>query len=223
MSTTGRPWLTVSYCDRGEGRFQPDEGVNRCPFAGPGEVCRLRKHSFRKRSTGPGFPLRVMFCNDHAQYFSLYPVGFVPYARKPLAPVDITGFMMEPAERPFEQAEEFADDKRWLARTSRLLGLSADIDLRRAEEIAETLRLGGAPQYWLRADYAVAVGMKARAAVVLEGLASLPAENGLWGRILRAGHVAGLWGKPFVWSLPHGRHVFPHLGTLLPALRPEPP
>lgn len=56
-----------------------------CPFGGDGAQCSVGKHSRRERASGPGFALVVAVCRAHARYFTLYPPGWVPYARVPVA------------------------------------------------------------------------------------------------------------------------------------------
>lgn len=62
----------------------------RCPlFAQDGGACRICRHHFRQRKTGPCHPLEVVRCRTHAGAFTLYPPGHVPYGRQavePLAP-----------------------------------------------------------------------------------------------------------------------------------------
>jgi len=65
------------------------------------EECELREHSWRPRSTGPEHRLRILRCLSHGVFFTLYPPGFVPYARRALAPVDESG-EASPAEDEHE-------------------------------------------------------------------------------------------------------------------------
>lgn len=62
------------------------------PAAGPcrtsdGPACCLVEHDWRERRTGPRMPLLVMRCTTHRRSFTLYPPGYVPYARVRLSPV----------------------------------------------------------------------------------------------------------------------------------------
>ena len=56
--------------------------------------CKLREHGWRRRSTGPEHPLRILRCHDHEIFFALYPPGFTPYSRRLLAPVDESGDLL---------------------------------------------------------------------------------------------------------------------------------
>ncbi len=62
------------------------------PLEGPcrgseGPACHLVEHDWRERRTGPCMALLVMRCTTHRRSFTLYPPGYVPYARMRLAPV----------------------------------------------------------------------------------------------------------------------------------------
>ena len=92
-----RPFLCAPYVVV-EGNARPVEGISRCPWSRGGEECRLSPHSLRARKTGPKFPLRVMRCHLHDQYFTVYPVAFVPYARRGLAPLDVAGHPLQAPE-----------------------------------------------------------------------------------------------------------------------------
>ena len=92
-----RPFLCAPYVVV-EGNARPVEGISRCPWSRGGEECRLSPHSLRVRKTGPKFPLWVMRCPLHDQYFTVYPVGFVPYARRGLAPLDVAGHPLQAPE-----------------------------------------------------------------------------------------------------------------------------
>ena len=92
-----RPFLCAPYVVV-EGNARSVEGISRCPWSRGGQECRLSPHSLRARKTGPQFPLRVMRCHLHDQYFTVYPVGFVPYARRGLAPVDVAGHPLQAPE-----------------------------------------------------------------------------------------------------------------------------
>ncbi len=74
------------------------EGIDRCPLAPVGETCRLRKHDFRDRKTGPRFGLRILYCSTHQRYFTVYPPGHVPYGRQAVAPIDERGRVAAPEQ-----------------------------------------------------------------------------------------------------------------------------
>lgn len=63
-----------------------------------GELCKTVGHSYRNRKTGPKIPLCVLYCKQHQAYFTVYPPGYVPYARTALAAVDLGGKAVERLE-----------------------------------------------------------------------------------------------------------------------------
>ena len=95
VAAAGRPFLCTPYLADEDGRLRPLTGILRCPWARSGEGCSLSGHSWRKRKTGPQFPVRVMWCETHQQHFTIYPIAFVPYARCRLVPVDVVGHSLE--------------------------------------------------------------------------------------------------------------------------------
>ena len=104
-----RPFLCAPYVVV-DGKARPVEGISRCAWSRGGEECRLSRHSLRARKTGPQLPLRVMRCHFHGQYFTVYPGGFVPYARRSLAPVDVAG---HPLQAPEGASERWGRGERW--------------------------------------------------------------------------------------------------------------
>ena len=86
-----RPFLSAAYVADAEGRYAPSADIDQCPWAQGCERCRLEKHDFRPRKTGPEVPLRVLLCHTHGHFFTVYPPGHVPYGRVALAAVDLQG------------------------------------------------------------------------------------------------------------------------------------
>ena len=91
-----RPFLCAPYVAGESGCPRPVKGIERCPLAAVGETCKLEKHSFRARKTGPPFALRILHCATHGRYFTVYPPGHVPYGRVAVAPVDERGQIAAP-------------------------------------------------------------------------------------------------------------------------------
>jgi len=86
-------FLCVPYVAGEHTRPRPAGEMSECPWARDGESCRLNKHAWRERKTGPRIALRIFFCCSHGRYFTVYPMGHVPYSRKPVLPVDVGGHM----------------------------------------------------------------------------------------------------------------------------------
>lgn len=84
--------------------------------------------------------------------------------------------------------------RRHVKRSGSLLGLS--LDLRTAEHVGELLEIAGLELEQARASYQGG-SLRERAAGVVQVLGNLDPER--QDRLLVAGHVAGLWGRP--WGL----------------------
>lgn len=71
----------------------------RCPLASSAEcpICHVEVDHYRKRKTGPRFPIAVLFCSTHHFGFTFYPSGHVPYGRDRVAPVSPDGERVSPA------------------------------------------------------------------------------------------------------------------------------
>ena len=85
-----------------------------------------------------------------------------------------------------------ATQRRHVARSGLLLGLS--LDLRTAERVGGFLEVGGLELEQARADYQGGE-LRARAMGVVRVLGHL--DPGRDDRLLAAGYVAGLWGRPW--------------------------
>jgi hypothetical protein len=99
LSRQREPFLCAPYVADEKGKFHPAEKITQCPWARGSERCRLRKHDFRKRKTGPGIPLRILRCQSHGRHFTVYPIGHVPYGRQPVVAVDLGGYPVEAKEK----------------------------------------------------------------------------------------------------------------------------
>ncbi len=87
----------------GGGRLEPVGEFSQCPCADGDNLCRLKRHSYRARKTGPRFPVRVLYCHTHQRYFTVYPMGHIPYGRERLAPVDPSGWPRDGEESSIAQ------------------------------------------------------------------------------------------------------------------------
>lgn len=91
LASLARAFVCAEYVEE-EGRRRPI-GVKECPV---GEGCQIGPHSTRERKTGPDFGLRIFKCSVHDRYFTVYPPGYVPYARQRIAPVTEGGAAIVP-------------------------------------------------------------------------------------------------------------------------------
>lgn len=93
-----RPFVCAPYQVEERGRIRPVGKVEQCPYADEDDECRTYRDGYRGRKTGPCFPLQVMGCHEHGHHFTVYPMGYDPYGRERLAPVDAGGGVLETPE-----------------------------------------------------------------------------------------------------------------------------
>lgn len=93
----GRPTIAAPYRVRAGGFISPDAPKN-CPMWVPGDECQVVSDKIRHRICGPEFDFRAYRCKRHRFYFTLYPPGWLPYARKALVPIDCQGNDLEPQD-----------------------------------------------------------------------------------------------------------------------------
>jgi len=116
---------------------------------------------------------------------------------------------------PRESPSRWRTQGRWLQLGARLLGIdpvadNAEDEPHYREQIAETL---GVPALRLRDGaqrYRLSRGYRERGRAVLKVLQQLPTPRSLAERLLAAGAIAGLWGRPSRWD-PGGRTLRPLL------------
>jgi len=231
-------FLSTGYiADAKEARLRPVEGIDRCPRAVE-SICAISKHAWRGRKTGPGFPLRILQCRTHPHYFTVYPLGFTPYARQALAPLFSTvraaasesAAISSPWDRTvFEAAVRAADGKLGLRdvingdpvepryatgrrRTQRaglLLGLAAQTDERVAEVVGRSLGLLGLDHRAGRQAFSQAHTRCGQGTAIVSMLRVLPTAGALESRLLGAGFLVGLWGRPALWDARTSSRTFP--------------
>jgi hypothetical protein len=93
-----RRFICAPYIADEGGAMCPVGAIPQCPWAEAEDGCRIDKHGFRERKTGPEFPIQVLHCAAHKRYFTVYPVGHVPYGRVRMAPVEPGGYASEVVE-----------------------------------------------------------------------------------------------------------------------------
>lgn len=62
-----------------------------CPDSGDSKTCDVGCYRRRRRAFGPGHLLVVCYCVGHYRYFTVYPLGWEPFGRKPLVPLTPDG------------------------------------------------------------------------------------------------------------------------------------
>lgn len=231
-------FLSADYvADATEERLRPVEGIDRCARAVESGRCAISKHAWRSRKTGPGFPLRILQCSTHPHYFTVYPLGFTPYARQALAPLasfraaaSESEAISSPWDRTvFEAAvraaegdlglrdvihgdpvePRYATGRRRTQRAGLLLGLAAQTDERVAEVVAQSLRLLGLDHQAGRQAFSQARTRCGQGTAIVSMLHVLPTTGALESRLLGAGFLVGLWGRPALWDARTSSRTFP--------------
>ena len=93
MSRSGRknPFVVSNYYPDQDGVLRPDK-PGCCPRSrSHGRTCEIVFDHWRSRASGPEFALAVYYCCTHDCAFTVYPLGWVPYARHPLVPLTPDG------------------------------------------------------------------------------------------------------------------------------------
>jgi len=108
-----RSFVCAPYVPDEQGRSRPAEGMTQCPWADGRERCQLKKHDWRERKAGPCVPLRLMYCRSHGRYFTVYPIGHVPYSRKRVVPVDLAGHAVKRMDDNNKGLAELLSPARW--------------------------------------------------------------------------------------------------------------
>jgi len=93
-----RRFICAPYAADEGGLWRPVGAIPQCPWSEAPEPCWIVQHGFRERKTGPELPIQVLRCRAHKLYFTVYPVGHVPYGRVRMAPVDPGGDALEVVE-----------------------------------------------------------------------------------------------------------------------------
>ena len=220
-----------------------------CPYsADDSAVCRIGLNHRRARLTGPRFPLDVVACSGHRRAFTVHPLGHFAYGREAMAVISLDGAAVAPPPEltasPHEQtffkaAADAALGQAWLrepnggtdtwwqtqrrrvARAVHLCGV--------APNLAQTDRLALAEAWQVPAQVltdaaqsiADAPGYRSRGKGVVTVLTEAGPDEPLeyLRRLLRAGHLAGLWGPAYFWdsgARALRRWAFPAAGTRPP-------
>lgn len=221
-----RPFVVTPYHADAAGRMVPVLPAS-CWSSGAGDLpCRVTPHSWRGRTTGPGFPVRVATCPVHGAYFTLYPPGHAPYQRKPLAPVAPDGSPIAGRAEGargfegtvFDAALDAADGVAWarecpggtdrwwgtqcrqVERATMLCGVAPVLEAAGREVIAAILGVDGMLLHEQAGKLAGEPGYRRRGLAVCAVLARLGRGLRVEDVIAGAGRVVGTWGEPYRWD-----------------------
>ena len=206
-----REFLICDYVADSSGRMRCAKPAS-LPCGGDGEPCRVWIHDWRQRGSGPEYQLMVVYCKTHGRYFTVYPPGWAPCQRAPVAPQGSAGDGPEAwTETLFESAVsdrwlghyEFDGKTNWrthrrrLVRYGELLGLSKSFAL--GEEVAALLELPLHVHVAARKQFARG-NLHWQRRAVCRVLETIPVTARLWRQMVRAGCAAGAWGTPWYWT-----------------------
>lgn len=88
---SARQAVVSAYFTDSTGVLRPERPA-RCPLASPADECTIVWHGWRHRKAGIDFPLALCRCKAHGLSFTVYPINFRPYARRPLVELTPEGF-----------------------------------------------------------------------------------------------------------------------------------
>lgn len=180
-----------------------------CPWHGDGRACDVRRQGARSRKCGPGFALTVVRCRVHEVAFTLYPLGWTPYGRAPVAAAQdsetVFGSVLETAAA--RSLSSLSGYRRTRIRAIRRAALWLGVTGVHHEGVAEALGFDLAPHVARRSAYARGPTWHRRAKRVAEAHRAIASDRRLV-RLVVAGFRSGWLGRP--WS------VEPTSGALVP-------
>ncbi|MCP4125180.1 MAG: hypothetical protein GY751_25895 [Bacteroidetes bacterium] len=214
-------YVISPYSTNSEGKTIP-ELPQHCPYCDD-QSCKIVVDHLRERKTGPCLPLYVMRCKTHGVGFTLYPLGYYPYSRHTLAPVDMEGNRLTRSDDDislfagtlFEAATDAANGIPWqhesnagylkprfptqirhIQRAAILLGIAPGTEQHLREETAQILAIPGQ----LLNDTTNQInlptcGYKCCGKEICSILPCIPAGT-LFERLAEAGASGGLWPTP---------------------------
>ena len=218
------PFLITSYVAGPDGDLKAELPAC-CPSWRAPETCRVSVHHLRHRKCGPSHSLAVAQCRTHGIAFTLYPLGYAPYLRRPLLRLSPDGRAILPEPGPsirewrgtlFEAAVDAQEGRAWsrssevatvldrwwatqgrhLHRSASIVGVEKELAERVREAIAAVLSIGTLVLRELsRADGYRAIGVAV--CRVLQRVRG-GARRAL--RLSVCGHIFGLWGAPWRWD-----------------------
>ncbi len=197
---------------------------SRCVYATGEQTCAIFVDHYRRRKTGPCYPVAVVGCRVHGRRrYTLYPAGHYPYGRVAVVAYSAGGELLLDADRGgpawqatlFGAAQDAARGRIWrseqhwwerldgyrrrtqgrrLEMAGRLTGVSGGLKEREREQIAT--RLGVATMTVLSGAHRWGRSWQSRGAAIVAVLVALACSATLGDRMGAAGAVSDLWGPP---------------------------
>lgn len=174
-----------------------------CPWRLADADCVIFVHSLRERKTGPTHPLAVCRCLTHDIAFTVYPPGFVPYARRTLLggePSTAPSFREVVADAAAGQAWRRAApggcDRWWSTQIRVVERLFHAVGGRPDHHEAIAVATGASLTLLMGVQRAGGYRSRGRAALqIIDALGHDPLE-----RLLLAGFLTAAWGPAFRWQ-----------------------
>lgn len=214
-----RLYVVSPYYADGNGKLIPE-----LPELGPchnwdQRQCHLGIDHYRDRKTGPCFPILVIHCSTHNKGFTIYPPGYTPYGRYPLAPVgpdgelitekrgaqrfrgtyfdaalDAANHCLWPCESTFNSlTPRFSTQKRHLTCAGLLLGIQAGLHQRLREEMAQILAVPAQRLHDSAALMAAHPDCQSQGQAICKVLDSLQSSSLVFDRLTDAGAQVCIW------------------------------
>lgn len=221
-----RLYVISEYHADENGRYRPDL-PDHCPLHADTDCpCAIRVQHYRNRQYGPSFPLLVAKCKTDKRSFTIYPPGYTPYERHPLAPVAPDRDLIERdsdspffADTYFEAAIDAAHSdfwpceslsgslaprritqKRHLDRAALILGVAPGLSERVREELATILSIPGQLLHDGSALIKTCPGLQILGKTILRILNVLEKSPSIFERLAEAGAKVRLWPPPRQWD-----------------------
>jgi hypothetical protein len=165
-----------------------------------------------------------MRCKMHNKGFTLYPPGFVPHARKKIAPVGPDGALLSESSdsKPFESTyfdaaldgcagrpwpaqsifgsldSRFRTQQRHMDRAALILGIGSEINEKQREQIAHVLSIPGQVMYDSALLFENHRNYHIKGKAICNLLDEIDMTASVFERLAMAGFFAGIWPKPWI-------------------------
>jgi len=165
--------------------------------------------------------LVVLWCKTHEVSFTLYPLGFSPYGREPLALLTPSGHSVARERAPpyqgtyFQAALDAVDQPLWpnesnegsnqpryatqarrVARCCQLLGLAKTVGSEVVDKLWSTLGIPAMAWQQAREWVVNLKGIRGKSKAIVQLLALIPESHHAFFGLATLGHHAGFWPPP---------------------------
>ena len=181
------PYATTNYEADQDGTLRAVL-PSRCVYATGEQTCAIFVDHYRKRKSGPCYPVAVVGCGVHGRLrYTLYPPGHYPYGRVAVVRYSAGGELLLDAD---------SGQPQW---QGTLFGAAQDAEQEKGEERQReqiATRLGVATMTVIAGARSWERSWESRGAAIVAVLVALAVSATLGDRIGAAGAVSDLWGPP---------------------------